>query len=54
MKYLGRYLGLREMKLQENGELHNAELHALYSSPNIIRNHKSIRLRHIARHGQDM
>ena len=32
--------------------LHNAELHALYSSPNIIRNLKSIRLRctgHVAR-----
>ena len=36
------------MKLQ----LHNAELHALYSSPNIIRNLKSRRLRwagHVAR-----
>ena len=33
-------------------ELHNAELHALYSSPNIIRNLKSRRLRwagHVAR-----
>ena len=33
-------------------KLHNAELHALYSSPNIIRNLKSIRLRwagHVAR-----
>ena len=33
-------------------KLHNAELHALYSSPNIIRNHKSRRLRwagHVAR-----
>ena len=32
--------------------LHNAELHALYSSPNIIRNLKSRRLRwagHVAR-----
>ena len=27
------------------GKLHNAELHALYSSPNIIRNLKSRRLR---------
>ena len=26
-------------------KLHNAELHALYSSPNIIRNHKSRRLK---------
>ena len=32
------------MKLQENGESNNAELHALYSSPNIIRN-QSRRLR---------
>ena len=33
-------------------KLHNAELHALYSSPNIIRNIKSRRLRwagHVAR-----
>ena len=33
-------------------KLHNAELHALYSSPNIIRNLKSRRLRwagHVAR-----
>ena len=33
-------------------KLHNAELHALYSSPNIIRSFKSIRLRwagHVAR-----
>ena len=40
------------MKLQEKGERHNAELHALYSSPNIIRNLKSRRLRragHVAR-----
>ena len=34
------------------GKLHNAELYALYSSPNIIRNIKSRRLRwagHVAR-----
>ena len=33
-------------------KLHNSELHALYSSPNIIRNRKSRRLRwagHVAR-----
>ena len=33
-------------------KVHNAELHALYSSPNIIRNLKSSRLRwagHVAR-----
>ena len=36
-------------------KLYNAELHALYSSPNIIRNFKSRRLRwagHVARMGQ--
>ncbi|KAJ4450565.1 hypothetical protein ANN_01992 [Periplaneta americana] len=36
-------------------KLHNAELHALYSSPDIIRNIKSIRLRwagHVARMGE--
>ena len=36
----------------EWGKLHNAELHALHSSPNIIRNLKSRRLRwaeHVAR-----
>ena len=36
----------------EWGELHNAELHALYSSPNIIKSLKSRRLRwtgHVAR-----
>ena len=36
----------------ERRKLHNAELHALYSSPNIIRSHKSRRLRwagHVAR-----
>ena len=36
----------------ERRKLHNAELHALYSSPNIIRNLKSRRLRwagHVAR-----
>ena len=35
-------------------KLHNAELHALYSSPNIIRNFKSRRLRwagHVAHMG---
>ena len=37
---------LRGMKLQENGKkLHNAELHALYSSPDKIRDPKSRRLR---------
>ena len=40
------------MKLQERRKLHNAELHALYSSHNIIRNLNSRRLRwvgHVAR-----
>ena len=37
---------LRETKLQENAEsCMNAELHALYSSPNIIRNLKLRRQR---------
>ena len=39
----------------ERRKLHNAELHALYSSPNIIRNLKTRRLRwagHVARMGQ--
>ena len=50
---MGRYLGLRKIKVTgEWRKLHNAELHALYSSPNIIRNLKSRRLRwagHVAR-----
>ena len=40
------------MKLHENGESNNAELHTLYYSPNIISNLKSRRLRwagHVAR-----
>ena len=37
-------MGLRKTKLQENGESNNAELHALYSVPEIIRNLKSRRL----------
>ncbi|KAJ4434736.1 hypothetical protein ANN_23304 [Periplaneta americana] len=56
MKCLGKYLEPRGMKLQENGgSYHNAELHALYSSPDIIRNIKSRRLRwarHVARMGE--
>ena len=47
IKYLGRYLRLRKTKLQAKWrKLHNAELHALYSSPNII-SLKSRRLRWI-------
>ena len=46
-------MGIRKTKLQENGESYpNAELHALYYSPNIIRYIKSRRLRwagHVAR-----
>ena len=39
-------MGLRKTKLQENGESYNnVELHALYSSPNIIRSLKSRRPR---------
>ena len=44
MKYLGKYLGLKETKIQENGESYIVELHALYS-PDIIRNLKLRRLR---------
>ena len=44
--------GAKRDGIKENGELHNAELHALYSSPDIIRNLKSRRQRwagHVAR-----
>ena len=41
-RYINKYLGLSETKLLENGKkLQNAELHALYSLHNIIRNRKS-------------
>ena len=46
------YRGKRDEITGERRKLHNAELHALYSSPNIIRNRKSRRLRwagHVAR-----
>ena len=53
MKYIGRYLGAkRDEIIGKWRKLHNAELHALYSSPNIIRNLLSRRLRwagHVAR-----
>jgi hypothetical protein len=45
----------RGMKRQEVGELHNEELHNLYSSPSIIRIIKSRRIRwarHLARMGK--
>ena len=45
-------MGPRDEITGEWGKLHNAELHALYSSHNIIRNLKSRRLRsagHVAR-----
>ena len=42
--YLEIYFGLKKKKLRETGESDNAELHALYSLPNIIRNPKSRRL----------
>ena len=44
---LRKIFGLRETKLHENGEsyIHNSELHALYSSSDIIRNLKGRRLR---------
>ena len=55
-KVLRKILGAK--KDENTGEwrkLHNAELHALYSSPNIIRSLKSRRLRwagHVAHMGQ--
>ena len=52
-KVLRRYLGLKKDEITgEWRKLHNVELHALYSSPNIIRSLKSRRLRwagHVAR-----
>ncbi|KAJ4426336.1 hypothetical protein ANN_27150 [Periplaneta americana] len=55
-KILGKYLDLRGMKLTgEWKKLHNAELHALYSSSDIIRNIKSRRLKwagHVACMGE--
>ncbi|KAJ4448438.1 hypothetical protein ANN_10454 [Periplaneta americana] len=46
---------IRDEVTEEWRKLHNAELHALYSSPDIIRNIKSRRLRwagHVARMGE--
>ncbi|KAJ4436834.1 hypothetical protein ANN_16966 [Periplaneta americana] len=55
-KVLGKILGAeRDEVTGEWRKLHNAELHALYSSPDIIRNIKSRRLRwagHVARMGE--
>ena len=52
-KVLRKILGAKLDEITgEWRKLHNAELHALYSSPNIIRNLKSRRLRwagHVAR-----
>ena len=45
-------MGLRDEITGERRKLHNSELHSLYSSPNIIKNLKSRRLRwtgHVAR-----
>ena len=51
--FLGKIFGAkRDEIIGEWTKLHNAELHALYSSPNTIRNLKSRRLRwvgHVAR-----
>ena len=45
-KVLRKIFGAKKDKITgEWGKLHNAELHALYSSPNIIRSLKSRRLR---------
>ena len=52
-KVLRKIFGAKRDQITgERRKLYNAELHALYSSPNIIRNLKSIRLRwaeHVAR-----
>ena len=52
-KVLRKIFGAKRDKITgEWRTLHNAELHALYSSPNVIRNLKSRRLRwagHVAR-----
>ena len=45
MKYLGKYLGIGEAKLQENGECYVMLSYMLVFSLNIIRNLKSRRLR---------
>ncbi|KAJ4442259.1 hypothetical protein ANN_12125 [Periplaneta americana] len=56
IRFLGKYLGLSDDEVTgEWRNLHNTELHALYSSPDIIRNIKSRRLRwagHVARMGE--
>ncbi|KAJ4441770.1 hypothetical protein ANN_11628 [Periplaneta americana] len=49
------FVANRDVVTGEWGNLHNEELHALYSSPDIIRNIKTKRLRwagHIARMGE--
>ncbi|KAJ4443106.1 hypothetical protein ANN_04756 [Periplaneta americana] len=55
-KVLRKIFGAKKDKVTgECTKLHNAELHALYSSPDIIRNIKSRRLRsagHVARMGE--
>ena len=55
-KILGKIFGAkRDESTGELRKLHNAELHALYSSPNIIRSLKSRRLRwagHVVRMDQ--
>ncbi|KAJ4449179.1 hypothetical protein ANN_00575 [Periplaneta americana] len=55
-KVLGKIFGAKRDEVTgEWRKLHNAELHALYSSPDIIRNIKSRRLRwaeHVARMGE--
>ncbi|KAJ4434654.1 hypothetical protein ANN_23219 [Periplaneta americana] len=55
-KVLRKIFGaMRDKVTGEWSKLHNAELHALYSSPDIIRNIKSRRLRwagHVARMGE--
>ena len=46
IKYFRKIFGAKRDEITgEWRKLHNAELHALYSSPNIIRNLKSRRLK---------
>jgi hypothetical protein len=57
VRFLGRIFGPKRDELTaEWKKLYNEELHNLYSSPNIIRQRKSRRMRwagHVARIGED-
>jgi hypothetical protein len=56
-KCTGEYLNLREKRKQERIELHNEELHDVYSSSDIIREKKSERIRwleHVVNMGEPL